>query len=362
MLEADVAVVGAGPAGTAAALALAGEARVVLVDRRAEPEDRIGETLPGAARRLLAALGLDPAALLADGHEPVWARRSVWGAPEPAELDGLADPHGPGWRLDRRRFEGRLRAEAVARGVRLVAPAAARVSRGPDGWTVDAGTVRIAAPVLIDAGGRGGRVGQGSAGRPAAQDRLVCVWTHLPLARPAQAVTYIESEPDGWWYTAPLPGGRRLLAFHTDADLLRATGVHRRLLERALSLPTLPAELSGADVGSPGPTRTCAAHGARPPAAGGDGWLAVGDASMCFDPLSSQGLFHALYTGLAAGPAALAMLRGDPRAGAEYSTALDPVWDAYAAHRDLYYGMERRWPDSPFWRRRLQPVGAFAQG
>jgi flavin-dependent dehydrogenase len=83
---------------------------------------------------------------------------------------------------------------------------------------------------------------------------------------------------------------------------------------------------------------------------------------MCFDPLSSQGLFHALYTGLAAGPAALAMLRGDPRAGAEYSAALDPVWHAYAAHRDLYYGMERRWPDAPFWRRRLQPAGAFGQG
>jgi flavin-dependent dehydrogenase len=355
VIEADVAVVGAGPAGAAAALALAGRARVVLVDRRAEPEDRIGETLPGAARRLLAGLGLDAEAVMGDGHEPVWARRSVWGAAQPAELDALADPAGPGVRLDRRRFEARLRAEAAGRGVRLVAPAAARVARAGEGWTVEAGAVRISAPLLVDAGGRGSRLLREQAGRPAAEDRLVCVWTHLPLVRPAQAVTYVESEPDGWWYTAPLPGGRRLLAFHTDADLLRAAGVHRRLLERALALPSLAAELSGADTGRPGAVRTCAAHGARPGAAGGDGWLAVGDASMCFDPLSSQGLFHALYTGLTAARAALAMLGGEARAGAEYSAALDPVWDAYVAHRALYYGMERRWPDAPFWRRRLPP-------
>ncbi len=356
-------VVGAGPAGAAAALALAGHARVVLVDRRAEPEDRIGETLPGAARRLLAGLGLDPDAILADGHAPVWARRSVWGAPGPVELDAMLDPAGPGVRLDRRRFETRLRAESVARGVRLITPAAARVTRDGEGkgWIVDAGVVRIAAPVVIDATGRGSRLLREHAGRPAAEDRLVCAWTHLPLAGRAQAVTYVESEPDGWWYTAPLPGGRRLLAFHGDADRVRATGVHRRLLERALALPSLAAELADADTGRPGPVRTCAAHGARPGAAGGEGWLAAGDASMCFDPLSSQGLFHALYTGRAAGGAALAMLQGEAGAGAAYSASLDPVWDAYVAHRALYYGMERRWPGAPFWQRRLPVDGVRAE-
>lgn len=325
----------------------------MLVDRRAAPEDRIGETLPGASRRVLAALGLDADALLADGHAPVWARRSAWGAPDPVELDGLADPDGPGVRLDRRRFEARLRDEAAARGVRLVAPAAARASRAGDGWRVEAGSVRIHAPVLIDATGRGSRLLRAHARRPAAHDRLACAWTHLPLVRPARAITYVESARDGWWYTAPLPGGRRLLAFHTDADLLRAGGMHRRLVEEALSLPALAAELADADAARAGPARTCAAHGARPPAAGGDGWLAAGDASMCFDPLSSQGLFHALYTGRAAAAAALAMLGGDAEAGAAYSASLDPVWDAYVRHRALYYGMERRWPDAPFWRRRL---------
>jgi len=33
----------------------------------------------------------------------------------------------------------------------------------------------------------------------------------------------------------------------------------------------------------------------------GEGWLAAGDAALSLDPLSSQGLFKALYTGLAGG-------------------------------------------------------------
>ena len=32
-------------------------------------------------------------------------------------------------------------------------------------------------------------------------------------------LTVVEAVEDGWWYTAPLPDGRRVLAFFTDADL-----------------------------------------------------------------------------------------------------------------------------------------------
>jgi len=39
-----------------------------------------------------------------------------------------------------------------------------------------------------------------------------------------------------------------------------------------------------------------------------EGWLAAGDASLSFDPLSAQGLLHAPFTGLAAAEAADAYL------------------------------------------------------
>src|SRR4051794_32370676 len=63
MLTADVAVVGGGPAGTAAAITLARAGRdVVLIDRARFPRDKCcGDGLTTTALRSLDDLGLDPA-------------------------------------------------------------------------------------------------------------------------------------------------------------------------------------------------------------------------------------------------------------------------------------------------------------
>ncbi|UMR29415.1 FAD-dependent monooxygenase [Massilia sp. MB5] len=68
-LQADVLVLGGGPAGSTAALNLAPHARVLLADKRVATGSRIGESLPAAAGRLLRDMGLEPA-FLAQGHLP----------------------------------------------------------------------------------------------------------------------------------------------------------------------------------------------------------------------------------------------------------------------------------------------------
>ena len=94
----------------------------------------------------------------------------------------------------------------------------------------------------------------------------------------------------------------------------------------------------------------------------GVGWLAAGDAGMSFDPLSAQGLLHALFSGLAAAEAADARLSGDGEALPRYRRLMDGVQRAYRRHLASCYASERRWPGAHFWRRRQAEPAAEHHG
>ena len=74
--------------------------------------------------------------------------------------------------------------------------------------------------------------------------------------------------------------------------------------------------------------------------------------ALSFDPLSSQGMFDAIYTGLRGAEAVDAALDGDREPLRVHSERLERVRAAYLRHRRIYYAAESRWPDRPFWRRR----------
>jgi flavin-dependent dehydrogenase len=76
---------------------------------------------------------------------------------------------------------------------------------------------------------------------------------------------------------------------------------------------------------------------------------------MAFDPLSSQGIYKALHTGLQAAEAVHECISGDVEALLRYATQLDDNFDRYLAVRSHYYMREMRWPDSLFWQRRQRP-------
>ena len=360
MLEADILIIGMGPAGATAALNLAPLRRVLVVERRAEPGDRIGESLAPAARRLLADMGLW-ADFMRDGHAPCYAVRSAWGSPAPTERDSLADLDGHGWHLNRMRFEARLRATAVARGACLLAPARVTgLARSGASWAVrleHGGRAMVAsAPIVLDCGGRTSALLKPFGAERRSRDRLICGWVYGGMAlERSPGLIYTESAPDGWWYTAPMADGRRVLAWHTDADLSAAAIVRDRaaLLEKAGRSPTLAAEIADAAFAGDNPPRVIAAHSSILTPSVGEGWLAAGDAALSFDPLASQGLFHALYTGLAAAEAIDRALSGDVSALAGYASALARIDSAYRQNLGAWYGLERRWPDEEFWRRRL---------
>ncbi len=356
--RADVLILGAGPAGTIAALNLAAQYRVLLVDRVAVPANRIGESLPPACRRLLADMGLFEE-FLEQAHSPCYGNRAIWGGPL-TEHDFLSDPDGNGWHLDRARFESWLRCKAVERGAALIAPAnVTDVAATESGWravlVIGGQTHSVDSTVVIDASGRNAVFAKKHGARRQRQDRLISIWCYgADHATLSDGRSFIEACAEGWWYSAVLPEQRRVLALHTDSDLPAAKALRQpgALLRAASQLPALGPLLTEAGFSQDSAIKLAAAHSAVLNPGAGINWFAVGDAALSFDPLSAQGLFNALYTGLAAAEASDRALRGDVRASADYNAELHRIAQAYRHHLRYWYGQERRWPEAPFWRRR----------
>ncbi|MFC5742085.1 tryptophan 7-halogenase [Dyella tabacisoli] len=348
-MRTDVLVIGAGPAGAVAARVLAkAGARALLVDDIRDT-DKVGESLPGAARPLLRDLGLLPWLAQSKPRACV-GNVSAWGDDVLRATDFIRDPNGSGWHVDRQRFEASLRDAAQEAGATWRTARLKSVTRDEAGWQVQLSDGALCTRWLIDASGRSGILAR-KLGVARTRDTPMIALYAIGENRHADERTMVESVEDGWWYCAPLPQGRRIAVLHVEAsdasrilhephgwlDQLAATR-HIRLL--------CPADASWC------PPRGADAGGACLQQWSGDGWLAVGDAALAFDPLSSQGMFNALYTGLRGAQAVMGVLSGQPDELARYSHQLSNVRQTYLRHTQYFYAAEQRWKHRPFWRRR----------
>jgi flavin-dependent dehydrogenase len=358
-----VLIVGAGPAGAAAACVLAARHSVVLVERYATPPFRIGESLIGAARPLLRDLGVLEQ-FEAAGHRPGLGQASVWGSDELVRRDSFLDPRGPGWRIERAGFETMLRDAAASRGATVIAPGdmldLKRENGSGQGWIALIGSAGRTWPLharfLVDASGRAASFARAAAqAQISAHDRLVCRFVHLP-PRPARGdldgFSLVEAVPDGWWYAAKPPDGGTVIAFHTDADLPAARlSLNPDGFLDLLTKTRWTAAATGLDQVRYAVSRV-SARGQWLANPCGDDWCAIGDAAIAFDPLSSQGLFNALYTGFRGAEAVALGLSGDAALLIAYRDRLVRIRNAYLRNLGQYYALETRFSDHPFWARR----------
>lgn len=145
----DVAIIGAGPAGSAAAIELARAGRrVVLIEKGTFPRPKVcGGCLSGPAAARFKGL-LSPG-------------RNCPGIPSSqitfviGEYRLSCDPAGATWIVPRAEMDACLAQTACEAGTELRQGQAATLDRGEHGWDVVVGTERIRAPLVLVASGLG---------------------------------------------------------------------------------------------------------------------------------------------------------------------------------------------------------------
>jgi flavin-dependent dehydrogenase len=357
-----VLIVGAGPAGCAAALTLRRwlpELTVVLMDRKAGEDaasPAVGETLTPGVLPLLDYLGLREA-FLAQGHLMAGGTASAWGADEVMHRSYLFTGMGNGWQIDRRRFDAWLRAAAVAAGAGSVSAEVTKVRREGRGFALAIEGSECTGETLIDATGRPARLARALGASVVAEDDLIAraQWFNVPGgAVHSSDGALIASIPEGWWYTAQLPDGRGVQMLMSDAATFRREasdpdGFWRRCCEAS---PATQARVHGWEPTGERKTRPAGSQYTDPVC--GPGWVAAGDAAAAFDPLASLGIGFALSSGIEAARVAAASLDGDSATAAAYAESIPRIFRDYRQRLQKFYAMERRW-DTEFWRVRRAP-------
>ena len=330
----DLAVVGAGPAGAAAALAALRRdpgARVLILDRAAFPRDKpCGDGVALHALDVLAGLGLPQ---LASDHRAV--HRLHLGYPGGAGVTGTM--RRPAYVIPRVIFDARILAGALAAGASLQRRTVRRVQPRADRVVLDgefAARVVIAADGALSAARRGLGLARNGHGHLA-----VAIRGYAPvrpdLAR-EQRIAFGRGDWPAYAWSFPIGDGRANVGYGE----VRRGG---RPLTRAHLLDRLDALLPGCAEDAMAWRAhhlPLSSHRPRQP----DGRvLLAGDALSLINPMTGEGIFYAVLSGACAGAAAVAGLAAAAtNPGAAYRGELRRRLGRHLAHTTLTARLARR--------------------
>lgn len=367
--EVDIFIIGGGISGCISAMFLCRQYSVLVLNKPESNSQPWAESLVSPSRRIFRELGISDQInnLEKDCCIPSIGIKSYWGNETPAYSDAFRNPDGEGWTINKPVFIRRLQQITRTFPMRFQEGTLITVKNESSQWKISfsdqyGNEERVTAKFIIDASGRANILRKKLHLHRIRKDELICISASVERFK-EQHLSTIISDENGWWYSCPLPGKKNamLISYYTDADLVDKKAIQDPVFikQLLLSKKAIQNKLEIKEFNEYQYLGIRAANTSKLNNIGERNWIAIGDAAMSFDPLSSQGIYKAMVTAAQASKLIIAadfinipdIERTNTFYDAFYKSAHN-IWQRYIEHHYHFYYMEQRWKGSAFWDRR----------
>lgn len=360
----DVLIVGGGPSGTSAALSLLNYSKcdVTLVEQSNFNKARVGEHVSASIFDLIDYLKLSKNDFEEDSFIPAYASKSYWGSDKVSTTNTIFTTEEATFQMDREKFDFKLIETAAERGANIYPRTKCLDYKQLEdkSWEIslshpEEGKFTIKANYLVDASGRSANVCRKVGGSSHKYDALIGVGLFLQLDEKTKKFEQtLESVELGWWYSACLPNNKMVITFFSDADIISKHKLNQleaweKLLQETKQIKYL---LNNAKALS-NKLWIRNAHTQISDVKNIENFIAIGDAAVSFDPISSMGIGFSISSACFA---AKYIANKIEKGFSKTEVYQEDILKNYKQYHDIktrYYREEKRWPTSSFWQRRI---------
>ncbi|MFK7750004.1 MAG: NAD(P)/FAD-dependent oxidoreductase [Kordia sp.] len=359
-MKKEVIIIGNGIAGVTLAVLLQRKGiSFVLLHREEEKVPfALGETLPPSAMPLLEELKL-LSLFEENAYRKTYGYHSMWGSPQVTDINFYhQNPYKNGLKINKHQTLEKMRdlirdnMVSYCKGFEIIHEAHGNtvVLAKNEGFKI------VQGKILIDATGRNRAVLQKLKIESEIHDELVALSCHIPKIEHSKLTheVYVESFKEGWGIVSALNETENICTIYTHKghEILpkfKDVSQWKSVLSETVYLKDFLIEDTNVKFKGGNANSSVAKEIA------GSNWLALGDAAMSFDPLSSHGITNAIYTASKASEVIGKKLNiADTEAFPEYGEIMKVIFQQYLQSKNNLYQQETRWKDAAFWKRFFQ--------